>query len=81
MELVALGRGDAMNLPLVGMFRHAKVPKVPRRLGGEEVFTSSGRARGADEAVGGAADVDASGWVDIFVKWRSTTRSIGRYSE
>ena len=30
------------------------------------MFTSSGRARGADEAVGGAADVDASGWVDIF---------------
>ena len=75
------GARGCMNLPLVGMFRRAKVPKVPRRLGGEEVFTSSERARGAEGAVGGTADVDASGWVDIFVKWRSTTRSFARYSE
>ena len=66
------------NLPLVGMSRRAKVPKVPRRLGGEEVFTSSERVRGTERAVGGTADVDASGWVDIFGKRRFTTCSFAR---
>ena len=72
------GARGCMNLPFAGMSRRAKVPKVPRRLGGEEMFTSSERVRGTEGAVGGTADVDASGWVDIFGKWRSTTRRFAR---
>ena len=75
------GARGCMNLPLAGMFRRAKVPKVPRRLGGEEVFTSSERVRGTEGAAGGTADVGALGWVDFFGKWRSTMRSFARYSE
>jgi len=41
-----------MNVPFARMFRRVKAPQVPRRLGGEEEFTSSERVGGAEEAVG-----------------------------
>jgi len=59
------GARGCMNLPFAGMLRRVKAPKVPRRLGGEEVFTSSERVGGAEGAVRGPADVGASGWADI----------------
>jgi len=37
------GARGCMNLPFVGMPRRVTGPKAPRRLGGEEVFTSSER--------------------------------------
>jgi hypothetical protein len=62
------GARGCMNLPSVGILRRVKVPKAPRRLGGEEVFTSSGRVGSAEGAVGGTAGVDTEGWADISGK-------------
>lgn len=58
------GARGCMNLPFAGMLRRVKAPKVPRRLGGKEVFSSServGGAEGAEGAVGGTAGVGTSG--------------------
>jgi hypothetical protein len=71
------GASGCMNLPFVEALRRVKAPKAPRRLGSEGVFaSSSGRVRGAEGAVGGAAEVDAGIWADMYGNRRATTRSL-----
>jgi hypothetical protein len=59
------------------MLRRVKAPKVPRRLGGEEVLTSSERVGGAEGAEGGTVGAGASGWTDISEMENGTLR-LGR---
>jgi len=51
--------------PIRGDAQARKSPEVLRRLGADEVSTSSERVGGAEGAVGRPADVGASGCADI----------------